>query len=203
MRILELEIWKVRGIKHLLIAPEGNNFLIYGPNGTGKSAVVDALDFLLTGQISRLSGKGTRAKQIQELLNITEVERTRKLFVSAKRDIQNRLEATRGELDAARGAISKTIQSPAWNNQDIINIVNYYRSILGGHPVSDIDWRGLKTALKPPGIFEDREMAGPEYLQNDIDYLKAVFQDSNQMTIENLDRQLRTLVERILSLIHI
>lgn len=282
MRILELEIWKVRGIKHLLIAPEGNNFLIYGPNGTGKSAVVDALDFLLTGQISRLSGKGTRgihmkthgphldygpagaavravirlpgvdkpvtikrcmaspsslefdhdlapqmektlslarrgqhvltrkdllnyiaaeagtrAKQIQELLNITEVERTRKLFVSAKRDIQNRLEATRGELDAARGAISKTIQSPAWNNQDIINIVNYYRSILGGHPVSDIDWRGLKTALKPPGIFEDREMAGPEYLQNDIDYLKAVFQDSNQMTIENLDRQLRTLVERI------
>src|SRR4030067_3678771 len=37
-----------------------DNFLIYGPNGTGKSAVVDAMDFLFSGRISRLIGKGTK-----------------------------------------------------------------------------------------------------------------------------------------------
>ncbi|HHX87760.1 MAG TPA: hypothetical protein GX693_06255, partial [Firmicutes bacterium] len=130
-------------------------------------------------------------------MNITEVEKTRKLFGSAKRDIQKRLEATRGELNAAREAISKTIQSPSWNNRDIINTINRCRSILGGHPITDIDWRKLKTALKPPGVFEDRETAGPEYLQNDIDCLNAVVQDSNQMAIENMDRKLRALVEQI------
>src|SRR3546814_16430197 len=30
-----------------------------GPNGTGKSGIVDAIEFALTGSISRLSGEGT------------------------------------------------------------------------------------------------------------------------------------------------
>ncbi len=60
MKLLELEIHNFRGIRNLIIAPQGNNFLIHGPNGSGKSAVVDALDFLLTGNISRMTGKGTK-----------------------------------------------------------------------------------------------------------------------------------------------
>jgi energy-coupling factor transporter ATP-binding protein EcfA2 len=59
MKLLELEIANVRGIRQVLLKPSGNNFVIWGPNGSGKSAVVDAIDFLLTGRISRLMGKGT------------------------------------------------------------------------------------------------------------------------------------------------
>ena len=59
MRLLELEIENVRGIRHLLLDPAGKNMVIWGPNGSGKSAVVDAIDFVLTGRISRLVGKGT------------------------------------------------------------------------------------------------------------------------------------------------
>lgn len=59
MRVLELEIHNVRGISHLLLKPNGKNFVVWGPNGSGKSAVVDAIDFLLTGRVSRLTGKGT------------------------------------------------------------------------------------------------------------------------------------------------
>lgn len=58
MKLLELEIDKVRGIQHLLVKPNGGSFVIWGPNGSGKSAVVDAIDFLLTGRIQRLTGKG-------------------------------------------------------------------------------------------------------------------------------------------------
>lgn len=59
MRIIELEIQNVRGIKHLVLRPDGHSFAVTGPNGSGKSAVVDAVDFLLTGKIQRLTGKGT------------------------------------------------------------------------------------------------------------------------------------------------
>lgn len=60
MNIIELEICNVRGIPHLLIEADGRNVVIWGLNGSGKSAVVDAIDFLLTGRISRLMGEGTR-----------------------------------------------------------------------------------------------------------------------------------------------
>jgi len=59
MKLLELEIENIRGIKHVLLTPNGENMVIWGPNGAGKSAVVDAIDFLFTGQISSLIGAGT------------------------------------------------------------------------------------------------------------------------------------------------
>jgi len=58
MNLLELEICNVRGIPNLLLKPNGRNLAICGLNGSGKSAVVDSIDFLLTGQISRLIGEG-------------------------------------------------------------------------------------------------------------------------------------------------
>lgn len=59
MKVLKIHIENIRGIKEIDLAPEGKNFVVFGPNGTGKSAIVDALDFLFTGRISRLSGEGT------------------------------------------------------------------------------------------------------------------------------------------------
>ncbi|MBN1354547.1 MAG: AAA family ATPase [Candidatus Omnitrophica bacterium] len=51
-------IKEFRGIRDLTLNFKEKNFAICGPNGTGKSGVVDALEFVLTGNISRLSGEG-------------------------------------------------------------------------------------------------------------------------------------------------
>jgi hypothetical protein len=59
IRVEKLVIHEFRGIRDLTLAPSGRNFAICGPNGTGKSGVVDAIEFALTGEISRLSGRGT------------------------------------------------------------------------------------------------------------------------------------------------
>jgi len=66
MRLIELEVHNLRGIKHLKVEPNGGNLLIYGPNGSGKSGIVDAIDFLLTGKIARLSGDGTKDITLKE-----------------------------------------------------------------------------------------------------------------------------------------
>src|ERR1035437_1376972 len=65
MKIHELEITDLRGIRHLVLAPEGGNLVIWGPNGSGKSAVVDAVEFLLQGRISRLAGSGTAGMSLK------------------------------------------------------------------------------------------------------------------------------------------
>ena len=53
-----IAIKEFRGIRDLTLDFKEKNFAICGPNGTGKSGVVDALEFVLTGKISRLSGEG-------------------------------------------------------------------------------------------------------------------------------------------------
>ena len=59
IQIEAVAIRELRGIRDLEITPSRKSFVVSGPNGSGKSGVVDAIQFALTGEISRLSGKGT------------------------------------------------------------------------------------------------------------------------------------------------
>lgn len=59
IRISKVHIEKFRGIQKLTLALDGQSFGICGPNGTGKSGVVDAIEFCITGDVTRLSGQGT------------------------------------------------------------------------------------------------------------------------------------------------
>ncbi|MBX3709449.1 MAG: AAA family ATPase, partial [Gammaproteobacteria bacterium] len=59
IKIKSILIENFRGIKRLQIDLNCINLIIQGLNGTGKSGVVDAIEFGLTGEITRLSGVGT------------------------------------------------------------------------------------------------------------------------------------------------
>lgn len=66
IRIQTLKIKEFRGIRNLELDFAGENFAICGPNGSGKSGVVDAIEFCLTGEISRLLGEGTEDLAIKK-----------------------------------------------------------------------------------------------------------------------------------------
>ncbi len=55
-KIKKIEIHAFRGITDLDLNINGNNLLIFGENGTGKSSLVDALEFFFTGSVSHLVG---------------------------------------------------------------------------------------------------------------------------------------------------
>ncbi|MCS4242693.1 recombinational DNA repair ATPase RecF [Rhizobium sp. BIGb0125] len=59
IQIDKIHIKEFRGIRELTLELKGQNFAACGPNGTGKSGIVDAIEFALTGNISRLAGSGT------------------------------------------------------------------------------------------------------------------------------------------------
>ena len=59
IKLESAHIEEVRGIRKLDIGFEKGTFAISGPNGSGKSGVIDAIEFGITGQISRLTGRGT------------------------------------------------------------------------------------------------------------------------------------------------
>lgn len=55
-----------RGIRKIELDLKGQNFAACGPNGTGKSGIVDAIEFGLTGSISRLEGQGTASLSVKQ-----------------------------------------------------------------------------------------------------------------------------------------
>jgi len=59
IQIESVVIRELRGIRELEIDLNRKNFVVSGPNGSGKSGVVDAVQFALTGEMSRLAGVGT------------------------------------------------------------------------------------------------------------------------------------------------
>ena len=60
IKLESAHIEEVRGIRKLDIDFEQKTFAISGHNGSGKSGVIDAIEFGLTGQIGRLMGRGTK-----------------------------------------------------------------------------------------------------------------------------------------------
>ena len=61
MKIQKIKISSIRGIPNDFERELNcKSLVITGDNGTGKSGLIDAVDFLLTGRIKRLSGEGTK-----------------------------------------------------------------------------------------------------------------------------------------------
>jgi len=58
IKLERIKIEEFRGIRSLTLDLNAKSYAICGPNGTGKSGVVDAVEFALTGSISRLTGQG-------------------------------------------------------------------------------------------------------------------------------------------------
>jgi hypothetical protein len=59
IQIESIHVQEFRGIRELKLVLNRDSFVISGPNGSGKSGVVDAIQFVLTGEIGRLKGSGT------------------------------------------------------------------------------------------------------------------------------------------------
>jgi hypothetical protein len=59
IQIAAIRIREFRGIRDLKLTFNCESFVVWGPNGSGKSGIVDAIEFALTGEISRLAGRGS------------------------------------------------------------------------------------------------------------------------------------------------
>ncbi|TFD35917.1 hypothetical protein E3T40_07100 [Cryobacterium sp. TMT1-19] len=65
IKVQRLHVRNFRGIRTFDFDLAGRNFAVAGRNGTGKSGVIDAIEFALTGTVSRLSGHGTRSVSVK------------------------------------------------------------------------------------------------------------------------------------------
>ncbi|MBI4337938.1 MAG: AAA family ATPase [Chloroflexi bacterium] len=86
----------LRGLRDLEIPFEGKSLLLWGENGSGKSSLVDAIEFLFTGKISHL--EGTRGLSLERHAPHLELG-------AAAMEVQ-------GTFDPGAIAVSRSLTSP-------------------------------------------------------------------------------------------
>lgn len=282
MKIIELEIYNMRGIRDILLTPKEQNLVVWGPNGSGKSGVVDAVDFLLTGKITRLTGEGSkglsitkhgphidckpedaivrakiklpnlsepieikrcmgdpsklecdksvlphiepimelakqgqhvltrreilryvtseggsRAQEIQSLLNISEVEDIRKSLVKVQNNFAKELKSAQTNLDKAKSTINATLQNTSFSDEALLITINQTRAIFGADPLTNSRSSELKNDIKLPTAINSERSVNTTLFQNDIDNLKSVLLDNNQDEITTYNETLKKLLETL------
>ncbi|MCK9151817.1 AAA family ATPase [Methanobacterium alcaliphilum] len=282
MKLLELEIQNFRGVKQLKIETQGRNFLIWGPNGSGKSTIVDSLDFLLTGNVSRMTGKGTkdikikkhaphidsevedveikalvklqnldepvkikrslknpkkliydpsyekniepvlelatrgqhvltrreilnyitadsstRARQIEKLLKLDDVEKTRIALNKTKNQLKNDYKMANGALNSSIESIKNIMDESYFEEETILDFVNENREILEGSPLNNLDSTSIKEGINHPRTPEDFVNLG--LLEKNIHNLQNKLSKDNQNYLSQLNQSYVELNNKISS----
>jgi len=142
---------------------------------------------------------GTRAQEIQELLNITEIEAIRKALVRAQNDLDKELQAAKRDVDKAKGAVNATVQEKTFRRDVVLEVVNQNRAVLGGKPISILHSTQLKAQLSPPAVAARERPVNVALLERDIQNLTGVMSSQNQKRVGKTDQELRSLLKTIRS----
>jgi len=281
MEILNLEINNIRGIKNIKLAPDGKSIVVFGPNGVGKSAIVDAIDFLLSGKISRLVGEGTkslslkehgchvdfrndlknttvkavvkinnkkiniersinkpnqllikpkeekelidsylkiaafgqhilsrreilnyitaeagkRAKEIMSLLDLSEIENIRSIFVNVKNEAETKFKITESNLLNKKSEISNLLSLPDFSGKITLDKVNELREILNGEKICELSSNKIKENLTSHFFVAKDERFTKDQIENTIKEIKKLIQEKDE--IYTKEYQLKTILENI------
>jgi recombinational DNA repair ATPase RecF len=193
IRLEGLTICEFRGIRRLTISLNGSNFAVCGPNGTGKSGIVDAIEFGLTGNISRLSGKGTGGISVKDhaphVDSRNNPDRARVIMQITIPTIQKTVSIERTVKDP----FNPTIRP---NDPDVLAVL----AQVAVHPEVVLSRRELiRYVISTPG---DRAKEVQALLQlNEVETLRTVLQkiaNSCQREINPLKREREQAKEQLL-----
>ncbi|MDP2948805.1 MAG: AAA family ATPase [Chloroflexota bacterium] len=283
VRLLDLTVQNVRGLRDTRLQPGSKNIVIWGPNGAGKSGVVDAIDFVLTGRISRLVGEGTagitlarhgphidhdpesavvtatvelggfadpitlrrclarpdevecpeearatlaqigdivrrggviltrrdilryvaaeagtRADEIQELLNLKDIEAIREGLYRARTELRRNEKNAQGAIDTAKAEVNVTLGAPKYSDERLLKVANECRKMLGGDLIDVTQSSAFKKGLAPPTPRKAEEPAFNRTLfQKVIENIRQVTRQELATELAHADRDLRQRVTDI------
>jgi len=281
MKIIELNIQNIRGIRNIDLKLDGKNIVVFGPNGTGKSAIVDSVDFLLSGKINRLTGKGTgalsikehgchvdyrdnlkdtvvrakvriadkevilersinspgtlkvepvsekaiveahlkvanlgqhilsrreilhfitaeegeRAKEILELLDLSEVDSIRGIFVKIANESERDYKKDEKSLEVLKSEILALLSLKVFDETECLKKVNETRKVLGGSALEKLNEDKLKDGLSPHLSEKKKEVLTEEQIKNFISLTEGIIKKREDICEK--EKSLKELIEAI------
>lgn len=129
LKIKELEIKAFRGIKHEDLELDSKSLVLLGENGTGKSSIVQAIEYLLTSELSAFTGEGTGDLNANDVMPFFGTDKSE---LSVKTTFNNDLAIERNMKGFYASDEIKSQIKPLSNGANILNrkkLLNYVDSI--------------------------------------------------------------------------
>ena len=145
------------------------------------------------------SDGSTRAREIQDLLNITEIDKIRKALVKVENDLKKERDAVGNAIETAKGATNATIQEKGFQESKVLEFINKARKILGGKEISSNLSKELKIGLTPHSTVLKENAVNVTLFERDIQNLQKTTVEEYQTDIKVKDEQLREVITTIRS----
>lgn len=139
--------------------------------------------------------RGERAKEIQALLNLENIERFRQVFVSVENDTQRIYESAKEKFDLARDDICHylSLLRDQFSEKVVLDRINKLRAKLGGKSVSLLDESLIKKDIKRPTIGSQDVQVNPDFIRTNIKEIKKALSEDVPATKENGDKLIEIL----------
>jgi DNA repair exonuclease SbcCD ATPase subunit len=140
---------------------------------------------------------GTRAQEIQALLNISDLEDIRKALVRTRNSLRAECGSAKKAVDTAKSAVNATLQEETYREETVLQFVNEKRKILGGQPISELRVENLKKDLVAPASLPSDKVVNITIFGRDVQNVRSTISNENQAKIANNDEKLRALIATI------
>lgn len=137
----------------------------------------------------------TRSKQIQNLLKISEVSKTREKLRKVRNLLNTDFKNVESNLKDNQSHINTTVGVDSFNEDVVLNFVNENREILKGEALNELHSSDIKEGIQSPG-FQAESSINLELLEKDLQNLPdSDFEDE----LELLQSEFRELYGKIKS----
>ena len=141
---------------------------------------------------------GTRADEIQSLLDIGDVEVIRKNLVKIANDCKKSLDNAKANLRQAESTIRTTTHLGQFQENEILSIVNQQRAVFKQSPIQHLHSSELKKDLQLPVAAEGKQAVNTTLFECDVHALNTVASENDQKRLSRLVAQLVKRVNHIL-----
>ncbi len=140
---------------------------------------------------------GTRAQQIQELLNVSEIETIRKTLVGVRNDLEKDEKSARRRLEEEKGRVISPLGIRKFAPDAVVDVINRWRALLGGAPIQDLASNQVRSGLKPPAAVADSQGMSVSLLEKDIENLRVVVSPPSSEERLSTEKRLRDLLDTV------
>jgi len=135
------------------------------------------------------SEAGERAKEIQSLLNLSNIENLRSILVAIRNNAESQHKNALSNLSIAESAIKNILSLESYSKQNVLNKINGKRAILGGKPIDDIVADNIKKDVVSQLFGGHEGDLTMDQLENTAKELKNII--SGEITIEDEGEEIK------------